>query len=175
MTDVPFEPAELEEALLDALAALAALPGTQVAAVSSLYRSAPIDAQGPDYLNAVVALDTLLDARPLLEALLAIEAAAGRERPYRNAPRVLDLDLLLYGDARIDSRTLTVPHPRMTARAFVLAPLAEVAPALQVPGVGRVDRLLRDVGDQRIERLGAPPGWPGPVHDFATPHDRGPT
>ncbi len=110
------------------VAKLARLPGTRLNAASRLYRSAPVEAQGPDFVNAVVALDTELAAPDLLHALQALEHAAGRERPWRNAPRTLDLDLLLYGDARIDSPELTVPHARLNDRAFVLRPLAEVAP-----------------------------------------------
>jgi 2-amino-4-hydroxy-6-hydroxymethyldihydropteridine diphosphokinase len=113
-----------------ALAALAALPQTQLLRASQLYTSAPIDSSGPDYVNAVAQVSTTLSAPALLVELQTLEAAAGRERPYRNAPRTLDLDLLLYGDAHISSPTLTVPHPRLQERAFVLLPLAEIAPAL---------------------------------------------
>ncbi len=103
-------------------------PGLRRLRVSSLYRSAPHEAQGPDFINAVAEVATTLSAPDLLSALQAIEAAAGRERPYRHAPRTLDLDLLFYGEGRIDSPRLTVPHPRWRERAFVLAPLAEIAP-----------------------------------------------
>lgn len=151
---------DARHAMAGALAALADLPGTRVAAVSALYCSAPLDAQGPDFLNAVVALDTALPAEALLDALHEIERAAGRERPYRNAPRLLDLDLLLHGDSIIDSPRLTLPHPRMHLRAFVLAPLVELAPELVVPGHGRADMLLSRVADQRIERLAPQAGWP---------------
>jgi 2-amino-4-hydroxy-6-hydroxymethyldihydropteridine diphosphokinase len=154
-------------ALADALAALAALPGTRLVAVSSLYRSAPVDADGPEFLNAVAALDTTLAPADLLAAMHAIEQAAGRERPYRNAPRLLDLDLLLHGDTLSDSPALTLPHPRMHLRAFALAPLAELAPTLSVPGRGRVDTLLERVAGQPIERLPPSadrPEWPGPLH-----------
>ena len=131
-----------------AIDVLAALPDTRLVQASSLYRTAPVDASGPDYINAVARLSTTLDAPALLDALQAIERQAGRERPYRNAPRTLDLDLLLYGDARIDSPRLTVPHPRLHERAFVLVPLAEIAP-------GRVTAAeLSAVGTQAIERLG---------------------
>jgi 2-amino-4-hydroxy-6-hydroxymethyldihydropteridine diphosphokinase len=114
--------------VLQALADLSALPETRMRARSRLYRTAPHEAQGPDFINAVAQLETRLSAPDLLAQLQALEQAAGRERPYRNAPRTLDLDLLLYGDARIDSPRLTVPHPRMRSRAFVLHPLADLAP-----------------------------------------------
>lgn len=134
-----------------AVDALAALPGTRLAGRSSLYRSAPVGAAGPDYLNAVVAIDTGLQAHALLAALQAIEQAAGRRRSYRNAPRTLDLDLLLFGDQRIDTPSLTVPHPRMGERAFVLAPLAEIAPGLVSPAQ------LAVVTSQVIVRLPSAP------------------
>jgi 2-amino-4-hydroxy-6-hydroxymethyldihydropteridine diphosphokinase len=136
-----------------AFEALAKLPRTSLHASSSIYRTAPIDSSGPDYLNAVVALDTELSAPDLLIELQRIELAHGRERPYRNAPRTLDLDLLTYGNASIDTPTLTVPHPRMQERAFVLAPLAEVAPDLVIPGHGRTTDLLMRIADQRIDKL----------------------
>ena len=122
-------------------------------AKSSLYRSAPIESSGPDYLNTVVVLHTRLGAHELLAHMLRIEQARGRARPYRNAPRTLDLDLLVYGDERIHSDALTVPHPRMHLRAFVLRPLAEVAPALVIPGIGPVGALLGAVDGQRIDKL----------------------
>ena len=143
---------DAQAALQDALSRLAALPGCRLAAASSVYRSAPIDSSGPDYLNAVAELQTTLPAPELLAQLLTIEQQHGRERPYRNAPRTLDLDLLLYGDAVIGTAQLRVPHPRMHQRAFVLRPLAEIAPDLVVPGCGSVSDLLRAVADQRIER-----------------------
>lgn len=130
-----------------ALQILGDTPGLRLVKASSLYRTAPVDATGPDFINAVAEVVTTLTAPDLLEALQAIEAAEGRERPYRNAPRTLDLDLLLYGDARIDSPRLTVPHPRMFERAFVLVPLAEVAPA------SVDDRSLQAVRYQPIERV----------------------
>ena len=126
-----------------AFEALGHLPGTRCVARSSLYRSAPVDAQGADYINAVAQLQTKMLPAALLKALQAIEELFGRERPYRNAPRTLDLDLLLYGDRRIVTPLLTVPHPRMHERAFVLVPLAEIAPdlALAVPADQRIERL----------------------------------
>lgn len=127
-------------------AALAALPQTQLAARSSLYRSAPVGyAAQPDFVNAVAALRTRLGARALLDALLAIERLHGRVREAPNGPRTLDLDLVLYGEQVVHEPGLTVPHPRMLTRAFVLAPLAEIAPEALVPGHGRVRALLAGV------------------------------
>ena len=125
-------------ALRLAVQALGTLPLTQLLGCSPVYKTAPLDtddgrevaADGHDYLNAVVALSTRLAPLALLDALQRIEQAAGRERPYRNAPRTLDLDLLLYGDEHIDTPRLHVPHPRMAQRAFVLVPLADMAPGL---------------------------------------------
>lgn len=133
--------------LRQALQTLGATPGLRLVRASSLYRTAPVDSSGPDYINAVAEVATTLTAPALLRALQAIENAAGRERPYRNAPRTLDLDLLLYGGARIESPDLTVPHPRMEERAFVLVPLAEVAPSL----VGA--EALQAVAGQGVERI----------------------
>jgi len=143
--------------VLDAIERLARTPGITLVRASSLYRTAPIDSSGDDYVNAVARIDTLLSPHDLLAALHGIEQAHGRERPYRNAPRTLDLDLLLYEDQRIDDATLTVPHPRLHERAFVLVPLAELArdlaPELIVPGRGPLAVLLLGVAGQAIERL----------------------
>lgn len=133
--------------LRQALDALGRLPGTRLARQSRLYRSAPHQASGPDFINAVAELETRLAAPELLAALQRLELAAGRERPYPNAPRTLDLDLLLYGEARIASPRLSVPHPRMQERAFVLLPLAEIAPE-RVPAAA-----LDAVRDQPIAAL----------------------
>jgi 2-amino-4-hydroxy-6-hydroxymethyldihydropteridine diphosphokinase len=138
-----------QQAVAAAIARLQELPQTRLVRYSSLYRSAPVDAGGPDFINAVAEVDTTLTAPDLLTHLQALEHAAGRERPYRNAPRTLDLDLLLYGAARIDSPALTVPHPRMNDRAFVLLPLAEIAPqwlaATHAPHIAaqRIERVAR--------------------------------
>ncbi|MFT3955942.1 MAG: 2-amino-4-hydroxy-6-hydroxymethyldihydropteridine diphosphokinase [Piscinibacter sp.] len=140
-------------ALQAAFDALAALPDTELLRRSAVYRSAPIDSSGPDYLNAVAELRTTLAPLALLHRLQAIELAQGRERPYRNAPRTLDLDLLLYDELVQGDAELTLPHPRAHQRAFVLRPLAELAPDLLVPGQGRVAELLPAVSDQSIERL----------------------
>jgi 2-amino-4-hydroxy-6-hydroxymethyldihydropteridine diphosphokinase len=136
-----------QAALAGAMASIAAVEGVKLVAQSAFYRSAPIDSSGPDYVNAVIQLHTTLSAPALLAQLQTIEQGAGRERPYRNAPRTLDLDLLLFGDAHIQSPALTVPHPRMWQRAFVLLPLAEIAPAL----VSAVQ--LDSVKDQILERV----------------------
>ncbi|MBL8330521.1 MAG: 2-amino-4-hydroxy-6-hydroxymethyldihydropteridine diphosphokinase [Rubrivivax sp.] len=134
---------------------LGRLPGTARIACSSLYRSAPIDATGPDYLNAVVALQTALTPLALLDELQRIEQQHGRERPWQNAPRTLDLDLLLHGTLRCDTPRLTLPHPRMHQRAFVLLPLAQLAPAdLPIGEHGPLAALLAQVQDQRVEVLG---------------------
>jgi 2-amino-4-hydroxy-6-hydroxymethyldihydropteridine diphosphokinase len=142
--------ADLQGTLKAAVRELAALPGTHLAGVSSVWRSAPVDAGGPDFLNAVAALDTELAPLELLDALQAIEAAHGRERPYRHAPRTLDLDLLLHGDVVLESARLTLPHPRLTERAFVLLPLLELAPELEA--LANRDPAWRA---QRIEKCGS--------------------
>ena len=120
-------------AVLQAFEALASWPEIQVTGRSALYRTAPYEAQGPDFINAVARIDTRLSAPDVLDALQAIEHRAGRVRPYVNAPRSLDLDLLFYGDACIHSPRLTVPHPRWRERAFVLVPLADVWPQRVAP------------------------------------------
>ncbi|MGC4028191.1 MAG: 2-amino-4-hydroxy-6-hydroxymethyldihydropteridine diphosphokinase [Steroidobacteraceae bacterium] len=140
-----------------ALAALAALPATRLVATSPLYRTLPF---GPvaqdDFINAVAGLLTRLPAQDLFAALRAIETAQGRVRTERWGPRTLDLDLLVYGSQRIDSAELSVPHPGIAARGFVLRPLADIAPELQVPGVGRVaDLLARLPGDGIVARVAA--------------------
>ena len=144
-------------ALRQAVQAIGGLPLTRMRQQSGLYKTAPLDtdsgteaaAPGADYLNAVVEIETGLNACALLDGLQRLELQAGRERPFRNAPRTLDLDLLLYGSARIESARLTVPHPRMMQRAFVLVPLAEIAPGL-VSGAS-----LDAVKHQDIMRLGS--------------------
>ena len=134
-------------AVRKAIEDLAQLPGTVTVAVSSLYGSAPLDADGPDYVNAVVQVRTALSPDALLAALQAIEQQAGRERPYRNAPRTLDLDILLYGEHRLDRDDLQIPHPRMWQRAFVVLPLAEIAPDLVSPAQ------VQAVAGQGLHRL----------------------
>lgn len=132
---------------------LAQLPTTKLSACSSLYRSAPVDATGDDFVNAVIQLETQLDAHTLLAELQRIEHSFGRERPFRNAPRTLDLDLLVFGNNIIRDHALEVPHPRMGNRAFVLLPLHELTPDLEIPGLGQIAPLLALVSNQAIEKL----------------------
>ncbi|HEY1147279.1 MAG TPA: 2-amino-4-hydroxy-6-hydroxymethyldihydropteridine diphosphokinase [Pseudoduganella sp.] len=139
----------------DAIEMLRQLHDSTLAGVSSLYKTAPIDSSGDDYINAVARLQTALEPEALLQALHGIEQAHGRQRPYRNAPRTLDLDLLLYGEQVINSPTLTVPHPRLTERAFVLMPLLEIEPHVVVPGLGPAAAFKPRVADQAITRLTA--------------------
>lgn len=119
---------DAQATVLQAVNALAQLPGTRLLRASSLYRTAPFEASGPDFINAVAAISTRLSAPELLLNLQQLEHDQGRQRPFKNAPRTLDLDILLYGHAVINSPDLQVPHPRMLQRAFVLVPLAEIAP-----------------------------------------------
>ena len=136
------------------IAALDRLPQTRLVRASSPYRSAPIESSGPDYINAVAEIATSLAPLALLAELQALEHAAGRERPHHNAPRTLDLDLLLYGDSVLSGATLTVPHPRMLDRAFVLLPLAEIAPEKVA------SEQLRAVAGQAVVRLSGPGNAP---------------
>jgi 2-amino-4-hydroxy-6-hydroxymethyldihydropteridine diphosphokinase len=136
-----------------AAARLAQLPSTRLLKLSSLYHSAPFEADGADYINAVAALSTSLPPLQLLVALQAIEQAFGRERPYFHAPRTLDLDILLYGDQCIAAPTLTVPHPSLTLRAFALLPLLEIAPSIVIPAAGPAQQFAAALGAQIIERL----------------------
>ena len=141
--------------LEQALRELDEVPLTRVMSRSSLYRSAPLGyADQPDFVNAVAQLETRLPAQGLLAELQAIEARHGRERSFANAPRTLDLDLLLFGDERISEPELTVPHPRMHERAFVLLPLVEIAPDAAIPGRGKASALLRQLPSQAVERIG---------------------
>ena len=147
---------DLQLTLGRALAGLAALPFTRLLAVSSPYQSAPLDAGGPDYLNAVAQLQTGLDPLDLLVALQALELEQGRERSYQNAPRTLDLDLLLYDELQLASPQLTLPHPRLQQRAFVLLPLLELSPGLPAPGLGDLTAYLPEVAEQAIKKLDVP-------------------
>lgn len=142
-----------------AVEALAALPDTRVAGRSPRYWTEPVgDPDQPDFLNAVVALDTTMDAAGLLSAMQRIERERGRRRAVdrRWGPRTLDLDLLVFGDAHFESQHLTVPHPRIAERAFVLRPLADLAPDLAVPGRGTVSAMLAAVSCAGVKPAEAP-------------------
>jgi 2-amino-4-hydroxy-6-hydroxymethyldihydropteridine diphosphokinase len=139
---------QLEQAFIE----LDAIPHTRIVRTSSLYRTEPVGyAAQPPFVNAVAQLETALPAERLLEELQAIEARHGRERSFRNAPRTLDLDLLLFGEAVIHTPSLEVPHPRMHERAFVLVPLLEIAPQAEIPGRGPARRFLKTEGVKKLE------------------------
>ncbi|RDK12298.1 2-amino-4-hydroxy-6-hydroxymethyldihydropteridine diphosphokinase [Cupriavidus lacunae] len=144
---------DARQAIKDAIVCLAQQVGITVLARSSLYRTAPVDAGGDDYYNAVVKVQTSFTAAQLLRICHHIEDQFGRERPFHNAPRTLDLDLLLFGDEQHDDEHLTVPHPRLTERAFTLVPLLELDAALAIPGRGRAADYLAGVGAQRIDKV----------------------
>jgi len=139
---------EAQATVLQALQDVGALASTQLVKTSSLYASAPHEATGPEFVNAVVMYDTDLLPLELLDALQNLEKTAGRERPYLNAPRTLDLDIIFYGDIALDSPRLTLPHPRWQKRAFVLIPLAEISPDKVSPA------LLSSVANQSVRRIG---------------------
>ena len=143
-------------ALERTLQRLRAQPRISLAGVSSLYRSAPVDATGPDFLNAVVALDSDLAPESMLALAQSLETAEGRERPHHNAPRTLDVDLLMAGGLVLTGASLTLPHPRMHRRAFVLRPLLEIDPDATIAGQGAAAHWLDRCLDQPVERLG---GW----------------
>ena len=140
--------------LLAAWDAMGRMPQTRAIARSGLYRSAPVGHEDqPDFLNCVAKLETTLQPHALLSHLQGIEQDLGRARSFRNAPRTIDLDLLLYGTETLDTPELVVPHPRMHERAFVLAPLAELDADAVIPGRASAAELLRDCAGQRVERV----------------------
>jgi 2-amino-4-hydroxy-6-hydroxymethyldihydropteridine diphosphokinase len=136
-----------------AILRLEQLPDTRLRGQSSLFITAPIDAGGDDYFNAVAGIETTLPAAWLLQELQAIEQDFGRERPYRNAPRTLDLDILLYGQQTITTESLTVPHPRLTERAFALIPLLQLDPFIAIPGKGPAHSFVPGVAGQAIRKV----------------------
>lgn len=145
---------DARETVRQAMAGLDRLPETRLLRTSSLYLTAPVGLlDQPDFINAVAAVETTLPAAALLQALLEAEQQQGRVRSIANAPRTLDLDILLYGDLVLDTPALTLPHPRLHLRAFVLEPLAEIAPDLALPGRGSVAAWLPAVHNQQIRRL----------------------
>jgi 2-amino-4-hydroxy-6-hydroxymethyldihydropteridine diphosphokinase len=142
--------------VIQAMQAIDRLPDTRVSARSSLYRSAPVGyLDQPDFINAVVEVETSLAPLTLLHALLALEQENGRTREFQNAPRTLDLDVLLYDNLRHHEHGLTLPHPQMHRRAFVLQPLLEIAPDCVIPGVGTAAAAMQQCLDQQLERVGA--------------------
>lgn len=146
---------EVRQTLHSALAALGGIPGTSLVRASSLWRTAPLGySDQPDFINAVAALESTLAPQALLDALLALEQRFGRTRSFANAPRTLDLDLLLHGSAIVIEPCLALPHPRMHERAFVLAPLIEIDPDCIIPGHGRAADCLARITGQPIEKLG---------------------
>ena len=144
-----------QESLQAALEDLRQTAGVGVTAVSSFYRTAPVESSGPDYVNAVAEVETTLEASELLHVLQRIETAHGRVRPAGvvNAPRTLDLDLLLFGKDTVATPELTVPHPRMHLRAFVLVPLLEIAPDAVIPGLGAARDYVAATADQAIQKI----------------------
>jgi 2-amino-4-hydroxy-6-hydroxymethyldihydropteridine diphosphokinase len=143
-----------ERQISNALRELAAMPETRLVTASSLYRSAPVGYRDqPDFVNAVARVETALKPRALLDQLLGIERRHGRVRKFPNAPRTLDLDIVLYGDLELDEPRLTIPHPRMCERAFVIVPLAEIAPDAVVPGRGPVRDLPAAADDGSVVRV----------------------
>ena len=144
---------EPAEQVRRALIALQALPHTALEKSSALFRTAPIDAEGDDFINAVALLQTQLSPLALLQALQQIEADFGRQRPFVNAPRTLDLDILLYGPQRLHTPELIIPHPRLTQRAFALIPLLQVDPFVSIPGQGPAHAFVPDVAAQVIEKV----------------------
>jgi 2-amino-4-hydroxy-6-hydroxymethyldihydropteridine diphosphokinase len=139
---------EAQATVLQAIQDVGALANTQLRIASSLYASAPYEAIGPEFVNAVAMYDTDLPPLELLDALQNLETIAGRERPFLNAPRTLDLDIIFYGDVALDSPRLTLPHPRWQGRAFVLVPLAEISPEKVSPA------LLSSFANQPVSRIG---------------------
>lgn len=144
---------DAKASVLFAIAQIAKLSHTTLTSQSSLFVTAPIDSSGDDYINAVVEISTQLSAHDLLQELQNLELACGRERPYRNAPRTLDLDILLYGEHIIKDDHLTVPHPRMTERAFVIIPLLQIQAFINIPGKGAAHQFAPLVADQGISKL----------------------
>lgn len=141
------------DSVRQALDELDCLPQTRLHAQSSLFCTEPIDAEGDDYINAVACIETALSATELLQHLQHAEQAHGRQRSYRNAPRTLDLDILLYGEQCIDDEVLQVPHPRMTQRAFTLIPLLQIDPFICIPGLGPAHQFVPAVAEQAIRKL----------------------
>jgi 2-amino-4-hydroxy-6-hydroxymethyldihydropteridine diphosphokinase len=144
---------DTKQLIKDAIVCLAQNPELRVLTRSCMYQSAPVDAEGPDFINAVVSLETQLPPEDLLAICQKVENTFGRERPYVNAPRTIDLDVLAYDNISINNDRLTIPHPRMIERSFVLLPLLEIAPDIDLPGFGKLTKYIPNVENQRIEKV----------------------
>lgn len=144
---------DAKQLIKDAIVCLAQRPEVKVTSRSCMYKSAPVNASGEDFINAVISIDTYLTPEEVLHLCMKVESQFGRERPYTNAPRTLDLDLLSYDDVCIASHELTIPHPRMTERAFVLLPLLELCPQMELPGFGKLANYVDNLKGQRIEKI----------------------
>jgi 2-amino-4-hydroxy-6-hydroxymethyldihydropteridine diphosphokinase len=144
---------DTKQLIKDAIVCLAQHPELRILTRSCMYQSAPVDAEGDDYINAVISLETQISPEELLRICQQVELSFGRERPYLNAPRTLDLDVLAYDQIAINNDALTIPHPRMIERSFVLCPLLEIAPDIDLPGFGKLTKYIPNVKHQRIEKV----------------------
>ncbi len=144
---------DTKQLIKDAIVCLAQHPELRILTRSCMYQSAPVDAEGDDFINAVISLETDLSPEELLRICQQVEQSFGRERPYLNAPRTLDLDVLAYDQLAIHNEALTIPHPRMIERSFVLYPLLEIAPDIDLPGFGKLTKYIPNVKHQRIEKV----------------------
>lgn len=144
---------DAKQLIKDAIVCLAQRPELRVKTRSCMYKSAPVNATGNDFINAVISIETAIQPSALLAICHQVENTFGRERPFINAPRTLDLDLLIYDQMEIDDEFLTLPHPRLTERAFVLLPLLEISPDLDLPRLGKLSQYIKHVEHQRIEKV----------------------
>lgn len=144
---------DTKQLIKDAIVCLAQYPELRILTRSCMYQSAPVDAEGDDFINAVISLETQISPEELLRICQQVEQSFGRERPYVNAPRTLDLDVLAYDQVAINNDALTIPHPRMIERSFVLYPLLEIAPDIDLPGFGKLTKYIPNVKHQRIEKV----------------------
>lgn len=144
---------DTKQLIKDAIVCLAQHPELRILTRSCMYQSAPVNAEGDDYINAVISLETQISPEELLRICQQVELSFGRERPYLNAPRTLDLDVLAYDQIAINNDALTIPHPRMIERSFVLYPLLEIAPDIDLPGFGKLTKYIPNVKHQRIEKV----------------------
>ena len=144
---------DTKQLIKDAIVCLAQYPELRIKTRSCMYQSAPVEATGNDFINAVIAIETSIQPKELLAICHQVENQFGRERPFLNAPRTLDLDLLIYDQIQLSDDYLTIPHPRITERAFVLIPLLEISPDIDVPDLGKLSRYIQNVEHQRIEKI----------------------